>query len=164
MTDEIQKQVVISQTDSEIADIIASQSTEFTVRDKKDFNPWELPEECKEYADKKYRYRWLSKDKRMIIRGQYKGWKICNRTNSPYIPSRLYGIHGGVERNGHVLAYMPMPMAEGIQKVAGEKSSEAVKFYTKDIKKDPRFYEAKLGGNESDTDENSKGVVQGRDF
>jgi len=167
MNEDTKKQMVISQTDSEIADIIASQPTTFTVRDNKNFNPFELPEECKETDGKTIRYYWVSKDKRMIVKSAYKGWHICNRTNSPHIPDKYFGVHGGVERLGHLLAYMPIQMASDIKKVASDKSNEAVKFYTKDIKeRDPRFYEAKLSGTESDTDESVKKTdfVQGRDF
>ena len=157
-------QVVISNTDAELADIIESQPKEdITVLDRKTFNPFDIPEECKALSDKQYRYRWVSKDKRMIERSRYKGWKICNRTNSPYIPTHLFGLHGGVEKLGHLLAYLPLQVSNTIRKEAGDKSTEAVKFYTEDIKKDPRFYEAKLGNDEG-SDEGSTGLQQGRDF
>ena len=156
--------VIISNTDAELADIIESQPAgDISVIDRKTFNPFDVPEECKALSDKQYRYRWVSKDKRMIERARYKGWKICNRTNSPYIPSRLFGLHGGVEKLGHLLAYLPIQISQDIRKEAGEKSTEAVKFYTEDIKKDPRFYDAKLGNDEG-SDEGSTGLQQGRDF
>jgi len=157
-------QTVISNTDAELADIIESQPKEdISVIERKTFNPFDIPEECKTLSDKQYRYRWVSKDKRMIERSRYKGWKICNRTNSSYIPTHFFGLHGGVEKLGHLLAYLPLQVSKDIRKEAGEKSTEAVKFYTEDIKKDPRFYDAKLGNDEG-SDEGSTGLQQGRDF
>jgi hypothetical protein len=156
-------QIVMSNTDAELSDIIASQSAEFDIRDPKTYNPFDIPEECKVRSDKDYRYRWVSKDKRMIERAMYKGWKICNKMNSPYIPSRLFGLHGAVEKLGHLLAFIPLKKAEDMRKESGDKSREAVKLYTEDIKKDPRFYDAKIGEKDG-TDEQSLGLQQGRDF
>ena len=148
---------VMSQTDAEIADLVASQPAEITVVEQKQYNQWELPPECQEREGKEYKYRWLSKDKRMLEKRMYEGWAICNSVNSPYIKSLRFGNHGAIERHGHLLGCMPLRKAQELKKADEVKSTEAVKYYTEDIKKqDPRFYDAKLSPEDSKDDPDFK--------
>jgi len=148
---------IVSQSDADIADLVASQPADISVVEQRQYNQWDLPDECKEKEGKDYKYRWLAKDRRMLDKARYKGWIICNSVNSAYIKSEKFGLHGAIERHGHLLGCMPIRKAQEIKKVAGEKSAESVKYYTEDIKKnDPRFYDAKLSSEETTSDPDFK--------
>ena len=147
---------IVSQTDADIADIVAQQPADISVVTERTYNQWDLPEECVKREGKEYKYRWLSKDRRMLDRARYKGWIICNGVNSPYIKSEKFALHGAIERHGHLLGCMPVRKAQAIQEESGGKSADAVKYYTEDIKKDPRFYDAKLSSEDTASDPDFK--------
>lgn len=166
--DTVKKQAIISNSDAELADLITSQPTEeqMMVKSRKEITGWELPDGALALEGVTKKFRWLSKDKRMLIRNRAKGWLVCNRTNSPFLPSEGFGVHGGFQNMmhpDHILGYMGIERKKEIAKEQSDKSRDAVKHYTEDIKKDPRFYEAKLGGDDG-SDDAPKGMVQGRDF
>jgi len=148
---------IVSQTDADIADLVASQPADISVVEQRQYNQWDLPGECKEREGKDYKYRWLAKDRRMLDKARYKGWIICNSTNSSYIKSERWGLHGAIERHGHLFGCMPIRKAQEIKKANEVKSTEAVKYYTEDIKKnDPRFYDAKLSSEDTASDPDFK--------
>jgi len=166
--DKLNKQAVISNSDAELADLIASQPTEeqVSVRLKKEITGWELPKGAIELEGVSKKFRWLSKDKRQLIKSRNIGWLVCNRTNSPFLPKEGFGLHGGYQNPmypDHILGYMNIEVSRAINAENSQKSRDAVKHYTEDIKKDPRFYEAKIGGDDG-SDENPTGLVQGQDF
>lgn len=164
----LKKQSIVSNSDAELADLIATQPTEaqISIRTAKEINGWELPAEAKELEGKRYKYRWLSRDVRYLIKNRAKGWLVCNRMNSPYLKPEGFALHGGFQNAmfpDHILGFMPLEKSQTITKEQQKKSRDAVKHYTEDIKKDPRFYEAKIGG-EDGGDESPSGLTQGRDF
>lgn len=167
--DEVMKrQSVISNSDAELADLIATQPSEaeISLHTSKQINGWELPLPAQEFEGKRYKYRWLSRDKRLLIQSRSKGWLICKRENSPYLPKEGFGLHGGFANPmypDHILGFMPIAKSQAITQEQSKESRDAVKHYTEDIKKDPRFYDAKIGGDDGG-DENPSGLTQGRDF
>lgn len=166
--DKMNNQSIVSNSDAELADLIASQPTEeqVSVRLKKEITGWELPEGAAKLEGVSKKFRWLSKDKRQLIKSRNKGWLVCNRTNSPFLPNEGFGVHGGYQNAmypDHILGYMNIEVSRAINADNSKKSRDAVKHYTEDIKKDPRFYDAKIGGDDG-SDENPKGLVQGQDF
>jgi len=165
--EKLNRQSIISNSDADLADLIATQPTEeqISIKLRREINGWELPEEAKKLEGVTKKFRWLSRDKRYLIRNRAKGWLICNRTNSPFLPKEGFAVHGGYQNAmypDHILGYMNIEMAKAITKDQSDSSRDAVKHYTEDIKKDPRFYDAKIGGD--DSDDNPKGLTQGRDF
>jgi hypothetical protein len=76
-------------------------------------DPFALPPECAEMErQKKFKYRWLNPMDQekfgMMLSGSIRYW-ICNRDNSPEVPSGspLRDAHGLIRRSGLVLAKMP---------------------------------------------------------
>ena len=166
----VKEQVVtkqLSDKDAAVASMIQSQGMFPTVDVvEKHQNLFELPKECKPYHDK-YDFRWVSKDTRMMDRAQVKGWRICNSTNTPWIPSYLIAAHGGVDKHGHILAFRPKDLSKAYRLRYQKQSIDAIKAATKDGVKDKEsspFYTAKLSSKEESTDGGAGELVQERDF
>lgn len=129
---------MLSSTDTMVADLIKEQPTlqeleRIKVYEHKVPNILELPEECKERKGREFRYRWLAKGKDLAAKLHSSGWVLCNRTNSPYILPHRFSSHGGVEKAGMLLAFMPERLARVREQRPAELSKAKVKHYTEDI-------------------------------
>ena len=87
-----------------------------------------LPKEIERKYGRKYAFRWVNKDKRMIDRALYvRKWLIVNRALFPDMPKHLFTANGTVEFGDTILCFMPIEAAEKLRKEPGRVSSERVK-------------------------------------
>lgn len=129
---------VLSSEDSNVADLVKEQPTleqinSMKVKEYKQPNLLELPEECAALQGKQYRFAWLSKGKDLQVALRTRGWILCNATNSPYIKKHRFGIHGGVEQGGMLLAFMREDQYVAMERIPAQISADRVKHFTKDI-------------------------------
>ena len=160
----------LSDKDATVAGIIESQGG-FPSVDvvEKHQNRFALPKECEPYS-KKYDFRWVSKDPRMLSNAIVKGWRVCNSVNTPWMPKYLIAAHGGVETpnvHGHLLAFRPKELGDAYRMKFQRQSIESIKAAKKDGERDKKgspFYTAKLSPDEQDKEGETEDFVQGRDF
>jgi hypothetical protein len=129
---------VLSNEDSLVADLVKEQPTveqiaQIKITRQRQPNLLELPEECLSLQGKQYQFAWLTKGKDLSVKLRTNGWVLCNRTNSPYIKSHRFGVHGAVEQSGMLLAFMPQRLYEEMSMIPVKQSQDRVKHYTKDI-------------------------------
>lgn len=87
-----------------------------------------LPRELDRKYGKKYAFRWVNKDKRMVDRALYvRKWLIANRMLFPDMPKHLFTANGTIENGDTILCFMPIEAAERLRKAPGEQSLERVK-------------------------------------
>ena len=152
---------VLSSTDTMVADLVKESKTlpeieSMTAHQFKAPNPLELPDECVPLQRVKYRYKWLNKDKELASKLHTQGWSLCNRTNSSYIKPSRFSSHGGLEKSGMLLAFMPEAMARELELEPAKRSAAAIKKWTQDLPKSGRkdakigFYEPDSSGEEYD--------------
>lgn len=157
---------VLSDKNANIASFIDGQPTEFASVDvvTRHHDLFELPDYAKK-EEKKFGFRWVSSDTRMLEKSRTRGWLICNRTNASFIPNTAYGLHGAVERYGHLLAFRPIELSEAYKKRVQQQSIDQIKVATKEDEKDHKdspFYTAKLSKKEEESEEGGSGqIVQG---
>lgn len=96
-------------------------------------NLLELPEECKPYHGKQFRFRWLANDKYLASKLRTSIWALCTRSNSPYIKESRFKSHGAVEQAGLLLAFTTESLAVERAEAPAKKSADLVKHYTKDL-------------------------------
>lgn len=159
---------IVSDKDAAVANIIASQGTQFpsvkVIEEKQ--NIWALPPECKEF-EAKYSFKWVSKDPRMLDRSVIKGWKLCTKILCSWMKDLRFAAHGGIERYGHILAFRPVEISAAFRLKYQKKSNDAIKVATKEDIKDKKgseFYTAKISSKGDGSDDNPQGLVQDRDF
>ncbi len=142
-----QPATVLSQQDTFVSDLVKEQpktvaelttSSELKMRDI-----LALPEECVELHRKKYRYRWLAKNKNLEATLRSSIWALCTRENSPYIKPHRFKSHGAVEQSGMLLAFATEEMGRKREAAPAKKSESLVKHYTEDLPKqeDRGFYQ-----------------------
>lgn len=148
---------VMSATDTFVSDLVKEQPksdaelksmNELKLRDI-----LELPEECKPLYKKKYRYKWLAKNKNLEATLRSSIWALCTRDNSPYIKPHRFKSHGAVEQAGMLLAFATEEMGMKREQAPAERSAALVKHYTKDLPKNEAagFYEPQnAGGDDED--------------
>ena len=141
---------VMSKEEAHIADLVKEQpkdASQFNLKTLSRFNLLELPEECKPFHKKKFRYKWLSKQN-LEVKLNSTPWILCTRSNSPYIKDHRFKDHGAV---GKELSERP-----------AKRSAALVKHYTEDLPKDEMrgFYSPESSGEEDD----SEGLIEGKDF
>lgn len=152
---------VLSSTDTMVADLVKeakplAEIESMTAHQFKAPNPLELPDECQPLQRVKYRFKWLNKDKELASKLNTQGWSLCNRTNSPYIKKSRFSSHGGLEKSGMLLAFMPEALARELELEPGKRSAAAIKRWTQDMQKSGRkdskigFYEPESAGDDDD--------------
>lgn len=156
---------VLSDKDASISSFIDGQPKEFASVDTvtRHHDLFELPDYAKK-EEKKYGFRWVSKDSRMLEKSRVRGWLICNNTNASFIPKNAYGLHGAVERYGHLLAFRPIELSEAYKKRVQQQSIDQIKVATKEDEKDQKdspFYTAKLSKEEEASEGGGGQIVQG---
>jgi hypothetical protein len=129
-------QTIMSEEDSYIADRMKSLPKtidEVMLIKERHYKPGEhrltLPKEFKEYEDR-VTFRWINKKKRAIDEAILKGWVLVNRTNFYAVANKakhLFGMNSAVEKGDCILAFISKPIADGIRKAPGEKSSAIIK-------------------------------------
>jgi hypothetical protein len=155
-------QPILSGNDAFIGSIVQRQPSKVSMqavsRDYVDIT--ELPAGCDEYK-KKYAFRWIGKSERQVSKAtEVEGWVICTRQNAPFIPSSYFKIHGAVEKNGLLLAFMLTEQAAE-KRERNRMKHEHRKKALRNMSKKPNYYEAKLT---KDGAEERDAHLQGRDF
>lgn len=136
----------------------------------KDFTPenarhrMALPKEIERKYGRKYAFRWVAKDKRMIDRAVYvRKWLIVNRTLFSDMPRHFFTANGTIENGDTILCFMPIESAEKLRKAPGDLSSERVKNIPMDKwrgqegDKSP-YYKPALGTMERDGEISTTGI------
>lgn len=161
---------VLSQQDSLVANLAREQRTiadieGLNVRDASVLNLLELPEECKPFHGKDYRFRWLAKDKNLEAKLNTGIWLLCTRTNAPFIKPHRFKSSGVVEQAGMILAFTSEKVAKIRESIPAEKSRRLLKHYTEDLPKSKErgFYKPESIGSDED-DDKEPGLIEGRDF
>ena len=120
-----------------------------------------LPEECEVLHKDKYRFKWLAKDKNLSAKLRVGPWLLCTRVSAPFIKEHRFGIHGGVEQSGMLLAFTTEQLARVRERASQLKNKQVVEHYTENLAAKDGFYKPKDSGNESDSEE---AFIEGRDF
>lgn len=147
---------VMSSADTHISDLVKEQPKSVaemrSMQDLKLRDILELPEECKALHRRKYRYRWLAKNKNLEATLRSSIWALCTRDNSPYIKPYRFKSHGAVEQAGMLLAFATEEMGMKREQAPAERSAALVKHYTKDLPKAEAkgFYEPKDAGGDDE--------------
>ncbi len=130
---------VLSQQDTFVSDLVKEQpktvSELRSINDLKMRDILELPEECKDLHRKKYRYRWLAKNKNLEATLRSSIWALCTRDNSPYIKPHRFKSHGALEQSGMLLAFATEDMGAKRELAPAKKSADLVQHYTEDLSK-----------------------------
>lgn len=154
-------QQILSGQDAYIGSIVQRQPSKISARavSREYVDITELPAECVEHKNK-YAFRWVGKGERQITKAtEVEGWTICTRQNAPFIPSSFFKIHGAVEKNGLLLAFMLREQAEA-KKEKNRNKHESRKKMLRGLSKRPHHYAATLSEGEVERDAHQ----QGRDF
>ena len=157
---------IMSESEALVSDLVKEaprEISELAISRQPGVNVLELPEECKQYANKKFRYRWLANNKFLSAKLRSSIWVLCTRENSPYIKLTRFKSHGAVEQAGMLLAFTTEGLAEKREREPAERSANLVKHYTKDL---PNSGNGKAGfyKPESSGEDNEDGLEEGRDF
>jgi hypothetical protein len=156
---EPEKVQVLSQQDTQVSDLVkeAPKSVaEIVATDTRPLSILELPEECAKLHKKKFRYRWLAKNKELEAKLRTSIWSLCTRLNSPYIKPERFKMHGAIEQGGMLLAFTTEELGERRENEPAFKSAALVKHYTEDLptREAEGFYKPKDTG---DNDEKGEG-------
>ena len=131
------------------------QVKDYTTEDTR--NRMALPREIEKKYGRKYAFRWVNKEKRMVDRALYvRKWNIVNRLLFPDMPKHLFTTNGTIEIGDTILCFMPIEAAINLRLQPGRISSERVKNIPMEkwrgLEGDPKspYYKPALGAVERD--------------